>query len=105
MRRVVVVPGEHHPADAALAEREQHGRSLRRQARIEDERQGRKQHAQPLDLPIARRSRQQRIYHCELDRPAADRGEHRIPARGVHHCEAHRRRAAQLVKLDSGDGG
>ncbi len=105
MYGVIVVAGEHHVPNAALAEREQHCRRLRREARVEDERQRREQHAQPLDLPIARGPRQQRIHHRQLDRAAADRGQHRVPGRRVHHGEPRRGRAAQLVKLNPGDGG
>jgi len=105
MHGVIVVPAEHHVPDAALAERQQHGRRLGREAGVEDERQRREQHAQPLDLPITRRSRQQRIHHRQLDRAAADRGEHSVPARRVQHSEPRRGRAAQLMKLNPRDGG
>ncbi len=97
---MVVEPCEHDVADAALAETEQHRRDLRRERRVENQRQGREQHAKPFDRLSPRLSRQQRIDDGDLDGPAADRIEHAIPRTGVCDRKAPRDRAAQLVILN-----
>jgi len=101
---VVVVAREDHVTDAALAQSQQHGGRLGREARINDQRERRKQHAQPLDLLGAGRSVQERVHHGELHRSAADRGERFAPVERARQGEPRRGGAAQLVELDVGNG-
>ncbi len=91
--RVIVVVGDDDLSDACLAQPQQDRRESRREACVDDERKGRKQHTDPLDLLRAHVAGQSRVHHRHLQGPAqdcvhrllprADRNEVEPVARGV----------------------
>ena len=104
VRRIIVVPDEDHVADPTLTERQQHGRRLGGERRVEDERERGKHHPQPLDLALARPSREERVDHRQLHGSSADRRERLPPRPGRRQGEPGGPRPPEVVELGIGNG-
>ena len=93
-----IISRNSHPAQC-----QEHARGLWCERRVQDQREGREQHPQPLDLLRPGVPRQQRIDHRELHGASPDGAEHVVPRQGLGHVESRGGSPTQLVELDVRD--